>query len=473
MEECIIHYNSVSEQKLVKLSSETLWKTLLQAAERRKFQPIIDISSTVTDGEYPPLKYHKTCRSMFTLKRDLVSCGQEVGETSQAQTNPRSSLRLASQGEGYERMDCDKLLPNCIFCNKAKRVRKTDTKEKLLSCAELRADDSIRKASLLRGDQRIAAITTDDLIAKEAKYHKTCYRNYTRVNYKVVKDYQSNEDEPFDGVKEILFDLYDSPDVIEYAILTKALEDNLRGLDGVDEKYINSAKRNLKRKNENLLNGFNFLTVNSRLLVYPDTLSIRDMISKYYILKIEAEKISNMKEDEKTTLRAAHLIREEVRAMEDVMPWPPQEIDLDEEKLRLSHHLSLFLDKLLNLRFTEQPSPRICRLKSSFGQDIVYAVSRGRIKTPKSIMYPYTIKSLTNCTELIDISSRLGHGISRSLVEELTTENAYRVMDQQNEGTVALPPGSKEETFTIAVYDNIDRQEETLSGKFRFQVLIV
>ncbi len=102
--------------------------------------------------------------------------------------------------------------------------------------------------------------------------------------------------------------------------------------------------------------------------------------------------------------------------------------------------MSLFLDTLLNQRFTEQLSPRICRLKSSFGQDIVYAVSRRRMKTPKNVMYPYTIKSLTNCTELIDISSRLGHGISRSLVEELTTENVYRVMDQQNEGTVALPP---------------------------------
>ena len=60
-----IHYNSVSEQKLVKLSSETLWKTLFQAEERRNFQPILDISRTVTGGEYPPLKYHKTCRSMF------------------------------------------------------------------------------------------------------------------------------------------------------------------------------------------------------------------------------------------------------------------------------------------------------------------------------------------------------------------------------------------------------------------------
>ena len=71
MEECVTHYNSVSETKLVKLGSEALWKMLLQAAERRNFQPILDISSTVADGEYPPLKYHKTCRSMFTLKRDL------------------------------------------------------------------------------------------------------------------------------------------------------------------------------------------------------------------------------------------------------------------------------------------------------------------------------------------------------------------------------------------------------------------
>ena len=150
---------------------------------------------------------------------------------------------------------------------KAKPVWKTDTKEKLLSCAKLRADDSIRKASLLRGDQWIAAITTDDLIAKEAKYHKTCYRDYTRVNYKVAKDYWANIDEPFEVMKDILFDLYDSP---------------------------------------------------------------------------------NVQEDEKTVLRAAHLSREETKAMEYVMPWPPQETELDEEKVILSHSLSLLLDKLLN-----------------------------------------------------------------------------------------------------------------------------
>lgn len=73
----------------------------------------------------------------------------------------------------------------------------------------------------------------------------------------------------------------------------------------------------------------------------------------------------------------------------------------------------------------------------------------------------YTIKSQTNRTELIDINSRLRYGISRSLVKELSTENAYLVIDYQNEKGVILQPGVEEETFTIAVYDKIDRQEET------------
>ena len=48
-------------------------------------------------------------------------------------------------------------------------------------------------------------------------------------------------------------------------------------------------------------------------------------------------------------------------------------------------------------------------------QDVVYAMSWGKIKIPKCIMLPYTIKSLTNCTELIDICYKIGHGVRRSI----------------------------------------------------------
>ena len=49
-------------------------------------------------------------------------------------------------------------------------------------------------------------------------------------------------------------------------------------------------------------------------------------------------------------------------------------------------------------------SDKVQRLKLSIGQDIVYAVSRGRVRTLETILFPYAIKSLTNNTELIKIT---------------------------------------------------------------------
>ena len=113
----------------------------------------------------------------------------------------------------------------------------------------------------------------------------------------------------------------------------------------------------------------------------------------------------------------------------------------------------------------ESSSSRVNRLKLSIGQDLVYALSNRRIKTPKSILYPYAIKSLTNSTKLITINNQLGHGISASILEEeLATENAFRVLENQLEDSVLLH-GVSNEVFTMTVHDNIDRNEETLSGK--------
>ena len=83
-------------------------------------------------------------------------------------------------------------------------------------------------------------------------------------------------------------------------------------------------------------------------------------------------------------------------------------------------------------------------------------------------MYPYTIKSLTNNTELITItlSSRFGHGVSYSILEELETENAFLKLEKANEnGGVILPDGCQQSVFSIVVAENIDRLEETVSGK--------
>ena len=107
---------------------------------------------------------------------------------------------------------------------------------------------------------------------------------------------------------------------------------------------------------------------------------------------------------------------------------------------------------------------KVQRLKLSIGQDIVYAVSRGRVRTPKSILFPYAIKCVNNNAELIKITSQLGNGVSCDLLEELETENAYCGIGLQENG-LALLERCLENTFSMLVADSIDLQEERLSGK--------
>ena len=43
---------------------------------------------------------------------------------------------------------------------------------------------------------------------------------------------------------------------------------------------------------------------------------------------------------------------------------------------------------------------------------------------------------LINSTELIKMVNRLGNGICYSLLEEMETENVYKVIDQQTDDTI-------------------------------------
>ena len=75
-------------------------------------------------------------------------------------------------------------------------------------CLELRTDKVIPEASVLHDNERIAVLCTDALIAMEAVYQKTCYRDFTRT----VTRCKSHENEDFidnssDIVQDYIIDL--------------------------------------------------------------------------------------------------------------------------------------------------------------------------------------------------------------------------------------------------------------------------
>ncbi|KAG1682044.1 hypothetical protein GQR58_011368 [Nymphon striatum] len=109
------------------------------------------------------------------------------------------------------------------------------------------------------------------------------------------------------------------------------------------------------------------------------------------------------------------------------------------------------------------PSERVQRITISFNQDVVYAVTNGLEKTPKHVLLPYAIKSLTGNVELIHTLNRFGYGISYSKLEELDTALCLQKLSLV-ENEVCVPFDIHPQIFTTLAWDNIDRLEETLSG---------
>ena len=181
-------------------------------------------------------------------------------------------------------------------------------------------------------------------------------------------------------------------------------------------------------------------------------------------VRMELLAFNTRNENEKTLLNAAGILRKEINDLNDTLPWPPSPDDLSVDKFKIPQLLETFLRTLLTGKFTETTSTRVNRLTLSYAQDFIYAVSRGRIKTPKCFLLPHTIKTLTNNTEILHLICRLGHGASYTLIEELDTENAYQLIEKQDQSDIILPNGVQKEVFTMVVADNIDRREETLSG---------
>ncbi|CAH3148276.1 unnamed protein product, partial [Porites evermanni] len=167
VEECIIHCSDETGD-LVSLKDLESWKTLLNAAVIRNHEGILSIAKTLMEGEIPQISYHRKCRSIFTLKRDLKKLSQS--DTS----SRRSSIRkpVTTQSSVFERI--------CVYCEKAKYLKGTKTREAIIQCVDLRADSTIGRAAMGKNDPRILAIVTRELVAAEACYHKSWYRDYTR-----------------------------------------------------------------------------------------------------------------------------------------------------------------------------------------------------------------------------------------------------------------------------------------------------
>ena len=60
----------------------------------------------------------------------------------------------------------------------------------------------------------------------------------------------------------------------------------------------------------------------------------------------------------------------------------------------------------------------------------MFCVSKERLKTPKSILFPGVIKAICNKLEVNKLINVYGHGICTDLVQEIDTETALEAINQ-------------------------------------------
>ena len=79
-------------------------------------------------------------------------------------------------------------------------------------------------------------------------------------------------------------------------------------------------------------------------------------------------KLKEVANEEQMLIKAAAIICKDILIMEDKMPWPPQLVDLTDDKIPLPESLSTFMNVLLSGKHTPCHTAREICLKLSVGK---------------------------------------------------------------------------------------------------------
>lgn len=180
--------------------------------------------------------------------------------------------------------------------------------------------------------------------------------------------------------------------------------------------------------------------------------------------------VTNLGGSRKQLFYAAIEVRELLQESNGVDSWPP-----DSHNLTLELATNFIPVKLYNflarcLGFLSEPvgdkMVEVTRSEKtkviSIVQDMIYAESRRKKQTHKSLALGMTVRQITGSVRLLKILHGLGHTVSASTVYKHDTALALASTKGQE---IIIPQNMKPEVFTTTVWDNNDFNEETLSGK--------
>ena len=147
-----------------------------------------------------------------------------------------------------------------------------------------------------------------------------------------------------------------------------------------------STGKHVRRKLENELgHALHFVSNDQNdLLIYPDSLSMDDLVKKRHRLDQELQELKTIL-SENTLAKAAVQLRQQIKKQDLSQTWPPST-----EQNVIPDTVTKFLYSLLTgENKCTNPSERVKHLAASFGSDLVFTC--GKAKPPEHILYFYHV----------------------------------------------------------------------------------
>lgn len=412
----------------LKALSNTTWKTVNKASESRK-EWNSDIYSSVTErlescDEFQQLKYHSLCYRKFTAVKKR-SCKEQVTESPEviATVSTRSSTNMLHTGKR------GLLSKACIFCGSSRKKR-NGVEEKMCVVMTKEGADSIKEAILKEKDPRLLPIieTGGDLIAKEAKYHKSCRRTYVRepeYNEKPRTSLtcRSIHADAFNSLKEFIeLEILHKGNSYLMSTLYKHYKNEFICLGGTEDDFESYTTCLLLTKIKNEFHDeikTEILNKRDGNFVFKSSMKREDAVIALH------DDPATAKENE-LIRSAALLLRSIILAMPKTSsPAKTTAQTLKAASAEIPEQLNLFFQTLYHGLKPLNDNDSVERKMIASSSDAIFNTTKGSVIPWKQISLGLGLSTLTGSKQVLRILNRFGHTISYDNAKAVETEFAY------------------------------------------------
>lgn len=442
--------------------------------------------------------FHQKCYNKFTDKTRIEAAEKRVArlqKTQQSDDNVGDSTfkvckqkpLLRSSNTGIRFQDRRTILPEvCIICRSEKYIKEKHSgkriRQKLSKCET--NDNLLLSAAISKKDENLLLVLRcNDMVAMEVKYHRSCYKRYTKGLTKKRPD-PIPGDKNQESFKEFCTEIIEKrimeqKEILRMNKLTEIFVKKVLEKEGIDiTGYRNFS---LKKRIQKLYPSIHFIK-RSKVTDCEIVLCEAAADNVCHLINISNSSTETDESEQSGAsylplnhnilrdLYSSALILKSIICDHSKLPtcWPPNACDLS-----LDAALKIVPSELFNflawcsgasedvtLECFVDVDNDIKRKILSIAQDIIYISFSGRRQTPKHLALGMTIRHLTGSSQLIGLLNGLGHCVSHSTVLLHDTALALKQLKEN----AVIPDGFQAEKFTTLVWDNNDFGEETLTG---------